>query len=179
VTTPLERPLSREVIVGGEPYRVVISPEGVRITPKGHRLGTEATWESVLALSKPPEIRRLADRQVTDVPEAIAADVAREVRKASDALTRAGAALGRAGTFPAEVLVGVEPDPVYGRREHRDDWFVEPLLTPEEVASILRLTPRAVTRLPLRRTLVNGTPRYRQSELRQYLASQDERPFGR
>src|SRR5690349_362386 len=122
----------------------MITPEGVRLTRKGRQKGVEVSWETIAALSERARTPQLPSTTKADVPEAIAADVAREVKKANDALARAGAALARAGTLPAELLTAVDPDPLYGSREHRSDWFVEPLLTVDEVASILRLSKQTV-----------------------------------
>jgi hypothetical protein len=174
VTTPLERPLARELLLGGEPYKVVISPDGLRLTRKGHQKGVEVTWDNILALGQTAE-RPQADSTASrsDLPQAIAADVAREVRAANEALARARTTLERAGTLPAALLADVEPDPVYGRPRHDSDWFVEPLLTIAEVASILRLSRTAVMRLPIRSVNLDGERRYRQSEIRRYLSSQE------
>jgi hypothetical protein len=173
VTTPLERPLARELLLGGEPYKVVISPDGLRLTRKGHQKGVEVTWDNILALGQTAE-RPHADPPAnrSDLPQAIAADVAREVRAANEALARARTTLERAGTLPAALLGDVEPGPVYGRPRHDSDWFVEPLLTVAEVASILRLSRNAVMRLPINSIVLAGERRYRQSELRRYLANE-------
>jgi hypothetical protein len=117
MTTLLSNPLSREVLLEGEPFKVTISPSGVRITRKGHRKSAEIAWDNILALSN-TESRTMSSRErteSTDVPEAIAADVAREIKKAKDALQKAADVVVRAGSLPATVLSGLEPDPVYGR----------------------------------------------------------------
>ena len=46
--TPLSGALKRAVTVDGHEYTVVMSPEGLRITPKGKRKGTEFTWQQLL-----------------------------------------------------------------------------------------------------------------------------------
>ena len=45
----LDKTIKRELEVAGEPYTVTISPEGVKITPKGHRKGHEITWQALLS----------------------------------------------------------------------------------------------------------------------------------
>jgi hypothetical protein len=45
--TPLQRPLKREVDIGGEPYVVTIDAVGVKLTRKGRRKGTELTWRDL------------------------------------------------------------------------------------------------------------------------------------
>ena len=56
MTTKLEKPLKRELDIGGKPHTVTISPEGVKITPKGARKGKEISWEDLL--SGDAELRR-------------------------------------------------------------------------------------------------------------------------
>lgn len=45
----LEKAIKRELDVDGEPYMVTISPEGVRIVPKGRRKGHEISWQTILS----------------------------------------------------------------------------------------------------------------------------------
>jgi hypothetical protein len=175
MTTLLSRPLSREVLLEGIPFKVVISPTGVRVNRKGRRKATEVGWDSLLALGELTS--RPLDKNVegprSDLPEAVAADAAKQIRAARDALTRASEALSRAGSLPASVLSTLEPDPVYGRAEHHSDWFIEPLLTSDELASILRVSKRTVATLPIPSLVIGGERRYRQSEVRRFLAEQE------
>jgi hypothetical protein len=175
MTTLLARPLTREILLGEDAFKVVVSPTGIRLTAKGRRKGVEVTWESILALGDGIDTvpSEYSQSRTSDLPQPVAADVAREVRVASDALGRARSVLAGAGTLPAAVLAQVEPDPVYGRQEHRSDWYIEPLLTIAELASIVRLSRSAVARLPLRSIVIGGERRYRQSEVRQYLLNQE------
>ena len=46
MTTKLEGPLKREILIGGEPYVLTISPEGLKLVPKGRRKGYELAWEA-------------------------------------------------------------------------------------------------------------------------------------
>lgn len=55
---------------------------------------------------------------------------------AIDALGRARTVLAKAGSVPAALLMETEADPIHGRVGPRTDWFIEPLLTPNEAASI-------------------------------------------
>ena len=165
MTTLLSNPLSRELLLEGEPFKVTISQTGVRITRKGHRKSAEIAWDNLLALSN-TESRAMRSRErteSTDVPEAIAADVAREIKQAKEALQKAADVLVRAGSLPSTVLSGLEPDPVYGRVEHDSDWFIEPLLTVDEVASLLRITRQTAVGLPIPRLMIGGELRFRQS----------------
>jgi hypothetical protein len=175
MATSLAKPVAREIVLGDQAYKVVISPEGLRLTRKGARKGAELTWDTVLALGQaPPSAPRQATSRA-DVPTAIAADIAKEVRTATDALGRARAVLAKAGSVPAALLMEAEPDAVYGRADSRTDWYIEPLLTPTEVASILRVSRTAVTHLGIPSVRVAGETRYRQSEIRRYLTSHEGR----
>lgn len=44
MTTRLESPLKRELIIKGEPYRLTISPLGLHLARKGRRKGYELSW---------------------------------------------------------------------------------------------------------------------------------------
>jgi hypothetical protein len=47
MTTPLSRPLRREVVIDGEPFTVVVSAEGLRLTPKRFRSGVALSWRAL------------------------------------------------------------------------------------------------------------------------------------
>lgn len=49
MTTPLDRPIKRELELDGTRYTVTISPEGVRVTEKGKRKGQEITWRDIIS----------------------------------------------------------------------------------------------------------------------------------
>jgi hypothetical protein len=174
MTTSLAKPLAREIVLGDQAYKVVVSLEGVRLTRKGARKGAELKWDTILAPGRESEPPLPALRaQGSDVPTPIASDIAKEVRTATDALARARTVLAKAGSVPAALLMEIEPDPVYGSAEARTDWYIEPLLTSTEVASILRVSRSAVTRLGIPSVQLDGERRYRQSELRRYLMSRE------
>ena len=42
--TPLDKPLRRELQVDKATYTLTISPEGLRLVPKGRRKGLELAW---------------------------------------------------------------------------------------------------------------------------------------
>lgn len=44
MTTPLEKPIKRALKIKGEEYVVALSPESVKPTLKGHRIGVELKW---------------------------------------------------------------------------------------------------------------------------------------
>ncbi len=179
MTTPLRKPVTREVLLDGEPFKVIVSPEGIRITPKGRRKGSIVTWETIQSLSQAHDVPRgIVQPNQTDVPTAIARDVAAEIQSAKSALARAGQKLSEIGNVPPMLLSEMEPDPVYGRPEHRSDWFIEPLLTPAEVASILRISTAAVAKLRIRSIFLGGERRYRQPQVRQYLTREEREGAG-
>jgi hypothetical protein len=49
MATKLEKPLKRELNINDAPYMLTISPEGLKIVPKGKRNGLELTWKGILA----------------------------------------------------------------------------------------------------------------------------------
>jgi hypothetical protein len=48
MATKLNKVLKREIEVDGKPYMVALSPEGVKLTEKGKRLGRELTWKELV-----------------------------------------------------------------------------------------------------------------------------------
>ena len=49
MATKLDKPLKREIQVKGAPYMLTISPEGLKLVPKGRRNGHELTWETLVS----------------------------------------------------------------------------------------------------------------------------------
>ena len=49
MATKLEKPLKREVDVEGRPYMLTISPEGLKLVPKGRRKGHEIAWKDLVS----------------------------------------------------------------------------------------------------------------------------------
>jgi hypothetical protein len=47
--TKLEGTLRREISIDGEPFTVAISPEGLKLTPKGRRKGHELRWKDIVS----------------------------------------------------------------------------------------------------------------------------------
>jgi len=56
MTTILDKPIKRELTLNGTVYTVTISTDGVKIVPKGKRIGHEISWETLL--SGDAELRR-------------------------------------------------------------------------------------------------------------------------
>jgi hypothetical protein len=48
MVTKLEKALKREIAVEGKAYVVTITPEGLKLTLKGHRKGRELTWHDLV-----------------------------------------------------------------------------------------------------------------------------------
>lgn len=47
--TPLDKPIKRALAVGDKTYTLVIDPEGLKLTEKGHRRGVELRWKELLS----------------------------------------------------------------------------------------------------------------------------------
>ncbi|HEY8196649.1 MAG TPA: hypothetical protein VIG04_06705 [Gemmatimonadales bacterium] len=56
MATRLNKTIKRELVLDGKVYTVSISPDGVRVVPKGGRKGHEISWASLL--SGDVELRR-------------------------------------------------------------------------------------------------------------------------
>lgn len=49
MTTPLDKPLKRELQIEGRAYTVTLSPEGLKLVEKGRRLGQELRWRDLVS----------------------------------------------------------------------------------------------------------------------------------
>jgi hypothetical protein len=49
MATKLDKPLKRELDLNGEPYTLTISPEGLKLVPKGRRKGHELAWKDLVS----------------------------------------------------------------------------------------------------------------------------------
>jgi hypothetical protein len=49
VATRLDKTIKRELDLDGKPYVVSISPDGIKIVPKGRRKGREISWQALLS----------------------------------------------------------------------------------------------------------------------------------
>jgi len=47
--TKLEGTLRRELEIEGKAFTLAISPEGLKLTPKGHRKGHELRWKDLVS----------------------------------------------------------------------------------------------------------------------------------
>ena len=49
MTTKLDKPVRREVLIKGEPWVVTIDPDGLKLTEKGRRKGVEFAWRDLVS----------------------------------------------------------------------------------------------------------------------------------
>lgn len=49
MATKLDKTLKRELAVNGEAYMLTISPEGLKLVPKGKRNGLELSWKDLIS----------------------------------------------------------------------------------------------------------------------------------
>ena len=49
MATKLDKPLRREIQIAGKPYMLTITPEGLKLVPKGKRNGHELTWDALVS----------------------------------------------------------------------------------------------------------------------------------
>jgi hypothetical protein len=48
MTTKLDSTLKREIAVDGEAYTLTLTPEGLKLVPKGRRKGQELSWRAIV-----------------------------------------------------------------------------------------------------------------------------------
>jgi hypothetical protein len=49
MATKLDKHLKREIDIEGKPYMLTISPEGLKLVPKGKRNGLELAWQALVS----------------------------------------------------------------------------------------------------------------------------------
>jgi hypothetical protein len=49
MATKLDKPLKREIQIAGNPYMLTITPDGLKLVPKGKRNGHELTWNALVS----------------------------------------------------------------------------------------------------------------------------------
>jgi hypothetical protein len=62
MATKLDKSIKRELEHKGQVYTITISPEGVKVVPKGRRIGTDLSWDSII--SGDAKLRQDLDRSV-------------------------------------------------------------------------------------------------------------------
>lgn len=55
MTTKLERPLKREIVIDDKAYTLTIDAAGLKLVEKGRRNGQEVSWKQILT-SAPPAV---------------------------------------------------------------------------------------------------------------------------
>ncbi|MEO7775625.1 MAG: hypothetical protein ABIT36_12285 [Steroidobacteraceae bacterium] len=48
MTTKLEKPLKREIVVGEQPFTVTLDATGLKLVEKGRRKGVELLWKDIV-----------------------------------------------------------------------------------------------------------------------------------
>ncbi|HVI57411.1 MAG TPA: hypothetical protein VM619_00860 [Luteimonas sp.] len=48
MTTPLDKPLKRELRIGDQDYTLTIDPDGLKLVEKGRRKGVELRWAELV-----------------------------------------------------------------------------------------------------------------------------------
>ena len=56
MATKLDKAIKRELELDGKTYTVVISPEGIKMTVKGFRKGSETPWRTLLPTGAPRDL---------------------------------------------------------------------------------------------------------------------------
>lgn len=54
MTTKLERPLKREILIDDKAFTLTIDAAGLKLVEKGRRNGQEVSWKQILAAGAPP-----------------------------------------------------------------------------------------------------------------------------
>jgi hypothetical protein len=49
MATKLDKSLKREIDIDGKPYMLTISPQGLKLVPKGKRNGVELSWQALVS----------------------------------------------------------------------------------------------------------------------------------
>lgn len=181
MTTLLTKPIARAFQHGGQSYKVVLSSDGIRVTPKGGRHAVTLSWDDVLSVEEQrlPTVRDLGGRAAEDpdsgqaprlgVQEVVAADVLLLIQDVTEKLGQASALIDRASELPS--LLATHRQPPLPSEEQRSDWFIEPLLTIRQVSQLLGVSSRKVRGLPLKAVILDGDVRYQPAELRRFLAA--------
>jgi len=48
MATKLDKAIKRELDIDGKTYTIIMSPDGIKVTPKGGRIGRETSWRTLL-----------------------------------------------------------------------------------------------------------------------------------
>ena len=47
MATKLDKPIRREIVIDGQPYTVVVAPDGLRLAKKRFRSGVALSWKAI------------------------------------------------------------------------------------------------------------------------------------
>ena len=47
--TPLDKPLRRELDIDGQPYTLIVDPDGLKLVEKGRRKGITLRWQDLVS----------------------------------------------------------------------------------------------------------------------------------
>ncbi|MGT9866156.1 hypothetical protein ACSYHF_10725 [Stenotrophomonas maltophilia group sp. P373] len=47
--TPLDKPLRRELDIDGQPYTLIVDPEGLKLVEEGRRKGITLRWQDLVS----------------------------------------------------------------------------------------------------------------------------------
>jgi len=79
MTTKLASPLKREIIIRGAPYVVTITPDGLKLVPKGRRKGYELEWQALV--SGEAALAAALNASLANAPEPAASKASAPVRQ--------------------------------------------------------------------------------------------------
>jgi hypothetical protein len=74
MTTALEKTIKRALAINGRDYVIALSPETLKVTLKGHRLGVEIKWldlisgETALATALQASLGKLTEDKTASAP---------------------------------------------------------------------------------------------------------------
>ncbi len=87
MTTRLDKTLKRELTIDGRPYSLAVSPEGLKLTLKGKRIGQELRWADLVSGDAALAVALNASvRQFSNAPAPSAAEPKPALRKAAKRL---------------------------------------------------------------------------------------------
>lgn len=187
MSTRLSKSIVRRLQYGTGFYKVVVSPEGIRVTPKGSRRGVDVSWDDILAFEEsrvePSAVVELSAVDSMSVrnrkpnlgmQDVVAADLLLLIQHMTDALVEASSLINGASELPA--ILAKHREPHRPREEERSDWYIEPLLTIRQVSKLLGVSTRRVRNLSIKAISLDGEVRYQPAELRRFLAMQSTTP---
>lgn len=180
MATQLTKPIVRMIEQGGIAYKIVLSGDGLRITKKGGRRAISLSWDDLLTTEDsqteeqvPSAVQEQSSPRL-GMQDVVAADVLLLMRKANDTLSEATKLIDSASSLPS--IIASHRRPLEPDDDERADWYIEPLLSIQQVSRILGVSTRKVRNLALRQIPIGDEIRYHPAELRRFMATQTTRP---